>query len=221
MWVKFNELLKTNEKLDFTESRKFKFSLAISVSLFSLLILIIFQPFGINNYNHESRITLEWLLYIFTIGVVAFAFFLIGEFLIRPFIIKKLTLLHLILWFIFEFIFVGSSLFLYYNFLGGFHDFTLEGWLIFILNTLFVTLIPFLGTIFFFNYGILKKEYSNILMLSKEKSNQNDLILISGDYKKDKIALPPENIVYIDSQDNYAALYYLFNFRKLCSPCLQ
>ena len=204
-----NRLLSNNDKLIFTESRKFKLSLAVATSLFAILVLIVFQPFGINNYKHELRITLQWVFLIFTLGFVNFLVFSVNEFIIRPLVVNKRTLLHLIIWFFWEFVFVGSSIFLYYNFLGGFHDFTISGWLMFILNTIFVLIIPFLGTILFFNYRMLKKEYSDILMLSKERTKLNELMLISGDYQKDKIALAPDKIIYIDSQDNYAALYYL------------
>ncbi len=207
--VILNRLLKNTTQLEFTESRKFKLSLALSTSLFAVLVLIVFQPFGINNYNHELKITLQWLFYIFSIGVVSFLAFIINEFFIRPLVMKKHTYLHLIVWFSWEFIFVGSTVFLYYNFLGRFHDFTISGWTLFVLNTIFLLIIPFLGTIFFFNYRMLKKEYSEVLILSKERTKLNDLMLISGDYKKDKIALAPDNIVYINSQDNYAALFYL------------
>ena len=207
--AKLTRILKNTNQFGFTESRNFKLSLALSISLFSVLVLIVFQPFGINNYNHELKITLKWLFYIFTLGFVLFLALVVSEFVIRTLVVKKSTLLHLTIWFLWEFIFAASILFLYYNFLGGFHDLTLSAWVIFVLNAIFVMIMPFLGTIFFFNYRRLKKEYSDVLILSKERTKLNDLMLISGDYKKDRIALAPGKIVYMDSQDNYVALYYL------------
>lgn len=197
------------ERYFFTESNKFKWSLAFSVSSFSVLVLIVFQPFGINNYNHESNINLEWLFYIFSIGLVAFLVIIINEFFLRSLVRLKPTLFWLLIWFFWEFVLVGSALFFYYNFLGGFHDLTIYGWLVFLLNTLFVVALPYFGIIFFFNYRALKKEFSEVLTPSNQKSKLDDILFISGDYKKDEIALSPRKIIIIKSEDNYAALHYL------------
>lgn len=204
MLQKFNR-----EKYFFTESNRFKWSLAFIVSAFTIILLIVFQPFGINNYHHESHIDPSWLWYIFTIGLVAFIAIIFNEFLIRSLLKIKPTFFHLSLWFLWEFVWVGSVLFVYYNFLGGFHDFTFQAWLVFLVNTLFVLVLPYLGTLFVFNYRALKKEFSKTLTLSKEKSSQNDILFISGDYKKDEIALSPGRIIVIKAEDNYAALHYL------------
>ena len=122
---------------------------------------------------------------------------------------KKNTLFNISVWFSWEFAFVGSVLFLFYNFLGGFHDLFLLSLLSFILNSTLVLIIPFLGTIFYFNYKMLKVQYQEILSLSKNNDEMDNLLLISGDYQKDEIALPPAKIVYIKSMDNYVSLNFV------------
>ncbi len=198
-----------NSNLDYTESRRFKLSLAISSSLYAVLLLIVFQPFGINNYQHESNITFYWFLYIISIGLVAFIAFCFNEFLIRPLVMRRNTLLSIAIWFSWEFLFVGSVLFLYYNFLGGFHDLSLLSLLSFVLNSTVVLIIPFFAVIFYFNHKKLKTQYQEILSLSKRNDGMDNLLLISGDYQKDEIALPPAEIVFIKSQDNYVSLHYI------------
>lgn len=194
---------------DFTGSRKFKWSLAIISSLFSVLILIIFQPFGINNYQHELSITFSWIIIIFSFGGVGFCAICLNEFFIRPLIVRKHNLFNLLVWYLWEFVFVGSCNFLYYNYLGGFQDMYFNSWILFIINTSFVLILPFSGTVFYFRYLLLRKEYFDIQLPTHDKFGLNDIVLISGDYKKDKIALSPGNILLIESQDNYVALYYL------------
>ena len=198
-----------NRNFDFTESRKFKLSLAISSSMYAIFLLIVFQPFGINNYQHESNITFDWLLSMISIGLVAFTTFCLNEFLIRSLVMKRNTLLNISIWFSWEFVFVGSVLFLYYNFLGGFHDFLLLSLLSFILNSTMVLIIPFFATIFYFNHKMLKTQYQEILSLSEKNDGMDNLLLISGDYQKDEIALPPANIVFIKSYDNYVSLHFI------------
>jgi len=198
-----------NRNFDFTERSRFKLSLAISSSIYAVFLLIVFQPFGINNYQHESNITFVWLLNIISIGLVAFTTFCINEFLIRSLVMKRNTLLNISIWFSWELVFVGSVLFLYYNFLGGFHDLLLLSFLSFILNSTLVLIFPFFATLFYFNHKMLKTQYQEILSLSKKNDGFDNLLLISGDYQKDEIALPPAKIVYIKSQDNYVSLNFI------------
>jgi hypothetical protein len=193
---------------DFTQRRQFKISLATVCGLFSVLILIIFQPFGINNYQHEFSITWQWLFLVSMFGVIGFAAIMLNEFFIRPVVLKSVRLIPLIVWFAWEFILVGLCNFLYYNYLGGFNDMSISSLLILIMNTSLVLIIPFLGTLFYFRFKQLKSDYVEILTLSREKSDSNDIVLISGDYKKDKIGLAPDRIICIKSADNYVALNY-------------
>jgi hypothetical protein len=201
--------MKVYNTFDYTESSKFKLSLALVCSLFSVLVLIIFQPFGINNYQHELTITIQWIFIVCSFGLVCFITILLNEFIIRPFVFKNLSKTGLIVWFIWEFSFVGLCNFLYYNYLGGFHDLSISSLLLFVFNSSLVLLVPLIGTLFYFRYHILKKDYFDILEFSNDTNKLNDIVLISGDYKKDKIALSPANILFIRSQDNYVALNFL------------
>lgn len=200
---------RNRRNFDFTESSKFKLTLAISSSIYAIFLLIVFQPFGINNYQHESYITFPWLLNIISIGLVAFTTFCFNEFLIRSLVVKRNTLLSISIWFSWEFVLVGSVLFLYYNYLGGFHDLLLQSFLSFILNSTLVLVFPFFATLFYFNHKILKTHYQEILSLSKKNDGIDNLLLISGDYQKDEIALPPANIVFIKSVDNYVSVHFI------------
>jgi len=150
------------------------------------------------------------------IGLIPIIFLIIylNEKLIRPRLILKPNLQQLIPWFIWEFILVGSGSFMLYNFLGDFHDFSLSSYVYHIFEVSSVLIFPFFGTLFYFRFLKIKKDYQDILSVSNEKhdstSNKSDeLVLLSGDYKKDQIAVQINKMVVIQSEDNYVGLNYL------------
>jgi hypothetical protein len=200
-----------NKKYNFTESRKFKISLAVVCSIFIYLFLIFFQPFGVNNYQPNQFLSLELAIELSAIIPALFLTIFLNEMFLRPVVIDNSALKQLIPWFLWEFILVGSSSFLLYNYLGDFHDFSLTSYIYHILEVSSVLIFPFFGTLFFFRFSRIKKDYDEILSVSKEISNINELVLISGDYKKDQIALQMNNVLVIESEDNYVGINYLEN----------
>jgi len=201
-------------KFDFTESQSFKLSLSIASSLFLYLFLVFFQPFGVNNYKPSNMVTLELAFELIGLIPIIFLIIYLNEKLIRPRLILKPNLQQLIPWFIWEFILVGSGSFMLYNFLGDFHDFSLSSYVYHIFEVSSVLIFPFFGTLFYFRFLKIKKDYQDILSVSNEKHNStsnksDELVLLSGDYKKDQIAVQINKMVVIQSEDNYVGLNYL------------
>jgi hypothetical protein len=201
-------------KFDFTESQSFKLSLSITSSLFLYLFLVFFQPFGVNNYKPSNMVTLELAFELIGLIPIIFLIIYLNEKLIRPRLILKPNLQQLIPWFIWELILVGSGSFMLYNFLGDFHDFSLSSYVYHIFEVSSVLIFPFFGTLFYFRFLKIKKDYQDILSVSNEKHNStsnksDELVLLSGDYKKDQIAVQINKMVVIQSEDNYVGLNYL------------
>jgi len=93
--------------------------------------------------------------------------------------------------------------------MGGFHDFYLHSYLKHILEIGVVLIFPFAGTIFYFKHTTVVRDYQEIVSVNNETPVLNEVVTLSGDYKKDQIGLPLNSIVFIQSEDNYASLHYL------------
>ena len=193
----------------FTESKKYKISLAAFSSVFVYLFLLFFQPFGINNYRPDEKITLLLVFLLFVMAAIIFVMILICEFLIRSLLFKTATKISLSVWYLLEITLICSSTFLFYNILGGFHDFYTSSYLKHILELGFVLAFPFAATIFYFKHTTVLKKYMEVQSLSKDTDAMQEIVLLSGDYKNDQIALPLNSIVFIESEDNYVSLNYL------------
>lgn len=195
--------------LNYTLGKKYKFLLAGSCSLFTYLFLLFFQPFGINNYRPDEKITLLLAMVLLVFGLIVFVSFLICEFVIRPGRFTTLRISNFYLWLVLEIILVGSVSFFFYNLIGGFHDFHVQSYLKHLLEMGSILFFPIAGTLFYFRYTTVVSEYEAIISVSEESPDMDHVVLFSGDYKKDKIALNLQNVLYIQSEDNYASLNYL------------
>jgi hypothetical protein len=203
--------METAPTLLFTETPKFKISLAVGCSLFIYLFLVFFQPFGVNNYRPESFPSMELLVGLSPMVFLVCATILINEFFIRPKIVTSTNTGPLSLWFVYEFIAIGTISFFIYNFLGGFHDFSLPSYFKHVLEVSSILIFPFFAILFFYRYRVIERKYEEALWVSKEQSNQNELVLITGDYKKDEIALEVQNMLFIEAEDNYVGLHFQEN----------
>lgn len=196
------------KEMPFYQSKKFSIALALNCSLFIYLFLVFFQPFGVNNYRMHSVISLELILGILPIIPVVFFTIFFSERYLRPVFREKLNSSRLG-WYALEFFLIGSFSFLLYNVLGNFHDFNLKSYLLHILEVSSVLIFPFAGTLFYFRYKNLEREYDQVMSVSNQQSSMDKMLMLKGDYKKDEIGLKPKDIVYMLTEDNYVGLNYL------------
>jgi hypothetical protein len=197
--------------LIYPNSRKFKFTLAFLSSVFIYLFLMLFQPFGVNNYQaHES---ISWKLAVELMWIIPVLFFtiMINEFGLRPKLRLEEKNIFLVPWFAYFFISIGTSSFLLYNYLGDFHDFSFSSYVQHIFEIGIIFIFPFIGTVFFFNFNRITKDYAEALSLSSNLSELSEIILIKGDYKKDQITLRLNSIIHIEAMDNYLGITFLEN----------
>lgn len=117
--------------------------------------------------------------------------------------------MHKAVWYVLEFIIIGSVSFLHYNFLGDFHDMKWLSYGLHIINISAVVMIPFIATHLIFSYTNLKTNNREIFLNTKIENLVNQQFLFKGKYEKDKIALRLKNILCFKAQDNYVSIYYL------------
>jgi len=201
----------TQGTFGYAKSKRYKIALASASSIFAFLFFLFFQPFGINNYRSDEKITLVFVAALLVFSMLIFLGIVFCEFILRPRINRESEPLPFLIWVVFEIVFICSLSFFIYNYAGNFHDFHWGSYGKHIFEMGSVLVFPILGTLFYFKHTAVIKDFEDILSVSKEKSKLDEIILLSGDYKKDQIALNLKSIVYIQSEDNYASLNYLEN----------
>lgn len=195
----------------FYNTSKYKVSLSLSISIFFFLFILFFLPFGVDNYNPNHQYTFGFILEIFYFFVSLLIFSLLNELILRPFVFKELTSKKIILWSIWTLFLLSTIIFITYNFLGNWHDFTLSSYLEFLIQAPVVLLFPIGGTFFFFRLRSLQYQIEHILTTKEKFLDKNQLIEFRGQGSKDQIILSLVNFLYGKSQDNYVELYYLEN----------
>jgi len=167
--------------------------LGFSCSLF----IILFKPFGIQNFNDDWYFE----LIIFSMGLVFIAAVLFIEWLIPtifPGPFKKWKLGKALIWYTLVIFFIGGIVFLYKSYLGGYLDFTLTEYLLVIGRTLLLAL-----TVSFFGLGIF--QFINRKQISRLTSNEAYWVT-SKNGKAIRFNL--KDVLFVSSDDNYVDIHY-------------
>lgn len=134
----------------FYDRPRYKLTLSISTSLFFMLFLLVFQPFGVNNYSTKRVFTLEFIGILAVVMLVTFTIMIINEFFLRKWVVKKLSLGVIIVWSIWTCFLLGLGNFLFYNWLGDWHDFSISSATEFVFNITKVSIFLMVGAFFYF-----------------------------------------------------------------------
>lgn len=199
--------------VDYLQSRSDKWLLVVFNAVYIPLFLLLFQPFGVNNYDPTHRIGLEFFLAALSFGLVGGLTILVYEFwLVRLFFRSSqqtwLTLLgHIFL----ELIFLASVFFLYYNVLGEFHDWKLASYFEFIWQFLIMGIIPTGVVLLYLEYKNVRRAYDQVQTGSTPDSPSEKLIHLTSGNGKEFISILSDTLLYIEAQGNYVFVYYLEN----------
>src|SRR6056297_611338 len=93
------------------------------------LFLLFFQPFGVNNYRADEKITPLLIIMLFVFGLIVSLTFLALEFIVKPRLFPKINPNTYMVWICIELWIVASATFMFYNILGEFHDFYIDSYL--------------------------------------------------------------------------------------------
>lgn len=194
----------------FRMSRQDKWRLILAVNLFCPIFLLFFQPFGVNNYDPAQRINWVFLLSICSFGIVNTLAMAVSEFFLRPLLGRgELTIGQLSGWIVWTFLLLGSTTYLYYNFLGGFHDWSLNSYLGFIRDVSVLGAFP-MGGYYFFRYH--QSVHQQVIYLKENQPNgqrEDLLIWLESEVGNERLGVKLAQLLYLEAQDNYVAVYHL------------
>lgn len=188
--------------------------MVLFVSIFAIGFINVFKPFGSINWVHKgmsNSLYLAWSTLLVAIGMVVVAISRVIMFHYSRKPGKKILNLHYIIWIFVELLLLSGA----FTFLailtevGPAQD-PVEIYKNALENTLFILCIPYLLCILFFSY----QERSAKL---KELMNENigfkssSLISIRDSRGVLQLSVAKENLIYIESADNYICIWYLKN----------
>ena len=195
----------------FYNTLKYKIVLSLSIAVFFYVFIVFFLPFGVDNYNPNHQYTFEFFLEIFFFFLPILGFSLLNEIVIRSFFFKTATFQKIIIWSIWTLFLLSSIIYITYNILGNWHNFTLSSYLEFLIQVPVVLSFPLVGTFFFFKYRSLQFQIEHILTAKDPFQDVSQLVEFNGQGSKDQITLSLANFLYGKAQDNYVELYYIEN----------
>jgi hypothetical protein len=184
---------------------RYQWLFALSIGAFVALFLLAFQPFGVNNFDPSFRISPEFALAVATFGAVITAAVAANEFLLRPLVLPRLSRRGLIAWLAWTFLLVDTVAFLLYNLLGSWHDWHWASYLGFIRDVSMLISLPVAGFLFYIHHQWLKSEYVQLQAIRLAAPSPR-LLHFSSDNGKDQLAVALDDLLYLESQDNYVAV---------------
>ncbi len=188
---------------------RYQWLFALTIGVFVILFLLVFQPFGVNNMDPTFHIGLEFALAICGFGLTATATVAANEFLLRPLVLRRLSRGRLYAWLAWTLLLLASVLFLLYNWLGGWHDFRWSSYLGFIRDVGLLVSFPVAGFLFYLRHEWLKSEYVQLLSIHVANPAAARLVHFSSDNGKDQVSVALDDLLYLESQDNYVAVTWV------------
>ena len=195
------------QPVSFMNSSRDKLLAILFVNVFIPLFLIIFQPFGVNNYDPTHQIRWYFVLAVMGIGLVNGLVMTAYEFLLVPLLFPVSILYKFCLRVLLLLLILSSSSFLFYNFMGGFHDWSFSSYLGFIWDVSFLALLPLAGVVLYF-------KYKNVVAMNKtlsEKPVDNQLVWLVAENGKDKLGVNLQELLYLEAEENYVAVFRQVN----------
>ncbi len=201
------------QSVNFLATKREKWGLILFLALYIPLFLLIFQPFGVNNYDPTHSIRWEFFIAAIGFGLVNGVSMWLYEFVIAPRLFTKRTRAIFIIRMVLELLLLSFTTYLFYNVLGNFHDWNWPSFFGFVRDVGLSGLIP-LGLVFlYFNYKRTRSSYEALLNKSKFNRRRHDLVRITSDNGKENLVIASKGLLFIEAQDNYVAVYHIENDR--------
>lgn len=117
----------------------------------------------------------------------------------------------MVVWILWSIVWLSTGIFLFYNFLGEWHDMRWTSYLSFIGNIGGLSLIPLIGILLFIKIRTLRTSLESAHTYTYGDTEGDQLLTFKAENLKDHFTLPLKCIVYLESEDNYVAIYHLKN----------
>ncbi len=193
-----------------------RWSIILVISPFISVFMIIFQPFGLQNLDPDSK-----SLLLAGYGLVTFVVLCIDLFLV-PFIFssafkeEKWTVSREVIFLIFIVVTIAAGNYLYSVLLSIVFWVGIKGFFIFTGFTLIIAIIPVIGLIVISHNTLLRRNLKASTQLSQMIMDKKGLALtsdnklvITSENKNQKIEIPASNLICIESEGNYVNTWFL------------
>ena len=191
-------------------------TMVLFVSLFAIIFINIFKPFGSEEWMTKGKFTatqyLVWSTILVTMGmsIVAISRVIMYHYSKKP--TQNITILSYSVWVVIELLllsasFTGLALITSY---GGAERDPMEIYKNAMQNTIFILFIPYLIYIMYLSYQDKNAKLRNI-MEENVGNKSTSFISFHDDRGILQLTVAKENLLYIESADNYISIWYLKN----------
>ncbi len=190
--------------------------MVLFVSLFAVIFINIFKPFGSEDWMTKGRFTpteyLLWSTILVSLGmsIVAISRVIMYHYSKKP--VHSITILKYALWVIVELLLLSASftvLALITSYGGASRD-PMEIYKNALQNTIFIMFIPYLIFIMYLSYQD-KSAKLRTIMEESLGNKSTSFIAFHDDRGILQLSVAKENLLYIESADNYISTWYLKN----------
>ena len=202
----------SNTKLTSLDSNKGKWKLIFITGIVAFVFINIFEPFGIYSIPNKNEFEIFLEIGIALLSVTGML--TLSQFLLRRILnIQRFTYLTIVYWFIFESILIGAVWSLLTVLIdGGIDTPFFNLWITNIIECVFLIGLPYFATLFYLGF---KEKSRKVALLqeeiSKEKINPGAIVSFKENSNKEKLDLRLEDVLYIESNDNYVVIHYIIN----------
>ena len=190
-----------NRPFHLLDRKQNRWLLVIVTGVYVILFMNLYLPFNISRWYEKE--TLPLFLILSSFGLIGMVVLMVSQLVIREILkIRNVKLYGIILWFLAELILLTLTMYFIYG------DSNLSG--INLWNELFLTfkytilvlIIPYAGVLLYL-YATQKGENINALL-----NASNHLVRILDENGELHMAIDLDQLLYIKSADNYAAVYF-------------
>lgn len=193
---------------------------ALGAGVFVALFLILFQPFGSQQWESPFKSLYLWGYGGVTTVILLFISFVIPQFFRNWFAEKNWTVGKEILLLILIIFCISQGNFLYSSLIFKDTHFTLETFLGWLYATAAIGIFPsIMMALLNYNYQLRKytRDHFRITAPSEAEKNIESILEIEllAENEKDRLKIPAADLLYIESADNYSEVVFLRNGKVL------
>ena len=195
--------------LAFLRSTRYQLTVAITTAVFFTLFLLVFLPFGVNNYDPNHHYTGEFLLAMSSMGLSTGLVTALNEFALARRLPRPTGWSSVIGWWLWLCLCIGAANFLLYNWWGSWHDLHWASAGEFILDCAAILIFPLVGCFLHFRHRALHQRFVSELALEQRAMDPEQLLTFSGTGASDHIVLRLKDFLHAKAQDNYVELRFV------------
>ncbi|MEH0154325.1 hypothetical protein V6R21_09270 [Limibacter armeniacum] len=175
---------------------------SILTGFFMFFVLFIYKGYNIQQGFSFSGHSLLFRSIAF--GLLTSLSFAFHEFYIAP-------RLHLsnwkqqLIWLVWEIFFGANAIFLLFNYFWNWQEFYWNGYFLMLMEFTFVMIFPLLIS------WALTKNLKGFEIKTITGSPTSNMLFFESDNNKQQLSIKPENLLYLKSEDNYVAIYFISN----------